>query len=77
MLAKIKVHLTAGLAFLTAIFAALFYRERSKFKDAQLKGEQSARKTEQQATEAMIKGLKNEAEINQNNNPVDRDYFNK
>jgi hypothetical protein len=57
----IKNYLLAGLAVISGILAALWQYQRAKFKSAQLDGSEKARKTERKATDAMTKGLKDEA----------------
>ena len=69
-----KAKLIAFLAFVSAVFAALFYRERANYKEAQLDGEKRAREVENKATDAMIDGLEKENEI-KNDNSTDRGDF--
>lgn len=69
-----KAKLIAFLAFVSAVFAALFYRERANYKEAQLDGERRARKVENKATDAMINGLEKENEI-KSDNTTSRDKF--
>lgn len=71
-----KSKLIALLGFLSAVFAALFYRERANYKEAQLDGEKAAREVENKAQDAMIGGLENEAKITQDNTAPDRNHFN-
>jgi len=70
----VKSKLIALLGFISAVFAALFYRERANYKEAQLDGEKAARKVENKATDAMTEGLEKENEI-QNDNSTNRDKF--
>ena len=69
-----KSKLIALFAFVSAVFAALFYRERASYKEAQLEGEKAAREVENKANDAIIDGLEKEDEI-KNNNAVDRSKF--
>ena len=69
-----KAKLIAVLAFISAVFAALFYRERANYKGAQLKGEKAARDTERKAVETMIDGMEAENDIKKDNS-TNRDNF--
>jgi len=69
----VKSKLIALLGFISAIFAALFYRERANYKEAQLEGEKAAREVEQKDIKATVEGLQNEAKVI--NNDVDADHF--
>ena len=61
MLSTIKNYLLAGLAILVGLLATAAAWYRGSLKSAQLKGSEKARKVERKATDAMTKGLKNEA----------------
>ena len=50
----------AALGVLSAVFAALFYREKAKHQESLKDGIDAARETEAKATDAMIEGLENE-----------------
>jgi len=63
MLDKLKAYALAALGVLAAVFAALFYRERANYKEAQLEGEKAAREVEQKDIKATMEGLQNEAKI--------------
>ena len=69
-----KAKLIALLGFISAVFAALFYRERANYKGAQLDGEKAAREVENKATNAMVEGLDSEEKI-KNDKSTDRSNF--
>ena len=58
----VKTYLLAALGAISAIFAALFYREKGKRQEALKEGIEEARKAEHEAYDEMSEGLKKEAE---------------
>lgn len=76
MLSQIKVYLVAGLGILTAVFYALFQREKAKRADEHKEiAEHTAEKTKD-ATGAMVQGLNNEEKIKNAKRDSDkRDHF--
>jgi hypothetical protein len=74
---KIKIYALAALGFLSAVFAALFYREKANHQEALKEGLEAARDTENKATDALIEGISDEQKIISDGTAPDRDYFDK
>ena len=74
MLSSIKNYALAALAVAVGLLAAVASWYRASLKSAQLKGSEEARETESKATDAMVKGLDNEAKIQADTN-TDRSKF--
>ena len=57
---RLKAYALAALGLLSAIMAALFYREKAARETEKRKGIEQARDTEQKAVDALTTGLANE-----------------
>ena len=59
MLSQLKTYLLAALGLVSAVFAALFYREKAK------EGERAkaAQKVQEKASDALVEGLENEQKV--------------
>lgn len=77
MLSQIKVYLIAGLGILTAIFYALFQREKAQRADEHEQIAKHTAKKTKDATDALVDGLAKEEKVK--NEKVDpdspRDHF--
>ena len=75
MLSNIKIYALVVLGFMASVFGMLFYRQKAKHEAALKRGSEEAREVENDATDAMVEGLKNEAKVNQNIGNPNRNYF--
>jgi len=71
---KIKNILLGLIGIGATIITALFYRQKAITADIKREAAESARETEQKATEAIVRGVTNETKVRQEieNNPVKR-----
>lgn len=76
MLNKLKIYALAALGIISAVFAALFYREKAKHQEAIKDGIQEAREIEHEAQDQLNEDLEKERLSRENaTNRTDRTDF--